>query len=85
MISIRAHPALDGVAAMTAVNRELGLRKSEGIRLTWDNLDFTNRIGSREGTKSGEVRYIRLTDFAVEWLGKLTRVVDESHVFLRPN
>lgn len=74
-----------GVAAMTAVNGELGLRKSEGIRLTWDHLDFTNRIASLEGTKSGEVRYVPLTDFAVEWFGKLTRVVGEPHIFLRSN
>jgi len=74
-----------GVAAMTAVNGELGLRKSEGIRLTWDNLDFTNRLASLEYTKGGKVRYVPLTDFAVEWLGKLTRVVGEPHVFLRTN
>ena len=74
-----------GVAAMTAVNGELGLRKSEGIGLEWKHLDFTNRMASLEYTKGGEVRYVPLTDFAVEWLGKLTRVVGESHVFLQRN
>ena len=73
------------IGAYTALLGETGMRKSEGLRLRWKDLDFSNRLVSLGETKSGYARYVPLTEFAITWLKRLTRVVGEPHVFLRSN
>ncbi|RPJ64395.1 MAG: site-specific integrase [Acidobacteria bacterium] len=63
---------------------ETAARKSEGLRLRWDNIDFANSQVTIDGpTKNAKCRYIPLTDFAIGYLRSLTRVVGCPLVFLK--
>ena len=72
-----------GVGALTAFLGETGLRKSEGLRLEWSHIDLGNRIVSVGNTKSGRVRHVPLTQYALQWLSRLVRVIGQPRVFLR--
>ena len=74
-----------GVGAYVAVLGETGIRKSEGLRLQWSDVDFGNRLLSVGETKNGKARYIPLTDYAIEWLGGSVRMIGNPRVFLQPN
>ena len=71
------------IAAYVALLGETGLRKQEGLNLRWDHINFGQRIVSVEFTKSGKPRYIPLSDYAIEWLNSLVRVIGCPHVFAR--
>ena len=61
-------------------------RKSEGLRLQWPHINTQQRLLTVEWpTKSGKIRYVPLTRYALNWLAKLDRVVGVSRVFLKPD
>jgi integrase len=71
------------IAAYVALLGETGLRKQEGLNLQWQHINLGQRILSVEKTKSRKPRYVRLSDYAIEWLNTLVRVVGCPHVFVR--
>ena len=71
------------IAAYAAVLGETGLRKQEGLQLKWDQINLDQRILSVQYTKSRKPRYVPLSDFAIEWLRSLIRVVGCPYVFAR--
>jgi len=60
---------------------ETGLRKTEGLKLKWDYVDTKSRKLTVEAGKTGKTRYVPLSDFALELLGKLQRVDGCPFVF----
>lgn len=73
------------LGAYVALLGETGLRKSEGLRLIWPDIDRENRILAVGQTKSGKARYVPLTEYAMKWLLSVPRVVGVSQVFTKPN
>jgi integrase len=71
------------VGAYVAILGETGLRKAEGLRLRWDHVNSVAGQLAVEKTKSGSPRYVPLSDYALEWLGSLVRVIDGLQVFVR--
>jgi integrase len=71
------------IAAYAAVLGETGLRKQEGLNLTWDQINLDQGILSVQYTKSGRPRYIPLSDFALGWLASLVRLTGCPYVFVR--
>jgi integrase len=71
------------VGAYVAVLGETGLRKQEGLNLEWSLVDLSRKILSVEETKSKRPRSIPLSDYAIEWLQSLVRVIDSPFVFVR--
>jgi integrase len=63
---------------------ETGLRKSECLRLKWEHVDLKTRTLIVEAGKTGETRYVPLSDFAVELLEKLSRFDGCPFVFVWP-
>jgi len=63
------------IAAYVAVLGETGVRKREGLLLKWDQINFDQRILSVQYTKSRKPRYVPLSDFAIQWLESLVRLV----------
>lgn len=62
---------------------ETGLRKQEGLHVKWENINLKTRMLSVDHTKNGKVRSIPLSDFAVELLGSMTRIIGCPYVFAR--
>ncbi len=73
------------VGAYVAILGETGLRMSEGLNLRWEHIDTGQQLVSVENTKSGRPRYVPLSDYALEWLNSLIRIVGAEHVFTRLN
>lgn len=71
------------IAAYIGVLSETGLRKQEGLQLKWSAIDFRNRILTVEHAKGKRPRYIPLSDYALQWLASLPRVIDSPYVFVR--
>ena len=71
------------IGAYVAVLGETGLRKSEGLNLKWENINVQERILAVADTKSGKPRYIPLSDFALQWLNSLMRVISCPYVFVQ--
>jgi integrase len=72
------------VGAYVAILGETALRKSEGLRLQWPHINTKQKLLAVEWpTKSGKVRYVPLTGYALDWLGKLDRIVGVPSVFLK--
>ena len=61
---------------------ETGLRKSERMRLKWDYVDTARRTLTVEASKNGKTRHVPLSDYALELLGKLSRVEGCPFVFV---
>jgi integrase len=61
---------------------ETALRFAEGLRVRWSHLDMRRRQLTVDGvTKNAKVRHVPLSDYAVELLSQLTRVVNSPFVF----
>ncbi len=54
------------IGAYVASLGETGPRKSEGLRMKWADLDFEKKILTVPKSKTGEPRYIPLSDYAIE-------------------
>ncbi len=61
---------------------ETGLRKSEELKLKWDYVDNARRTLTVEASKNGKTRYVPLSDYALELLGKLPQIEKCSFVFV---
>lgn len=72
------------VGAYVALLGETGLRKAEGLRLTWADIDRTQKMVTVEKSKSGRPRYVPLSDFALDWLDRLVRWIDKDEIFINP-
>lgn len=72
------------VGAFTAVIAETGLRLSEARRMEWSHLNFQTRLLSVGLTKGGKSRVIPLSEEAVSWLKRITRIVGSPFVFAWP-
>jgi integrase len=70
------------VGAYVALLGETGLRKAEGLRLQWQHVNVNQRLVSIEETKSKRPRYVPLSDFAIESLNSLVRVIGNPYVFV---
>jgi integrase len=64
---------------------ETGLRKTEGLKLKWDYVDTRSRTVTVEASKNGKTRHVRLSDYALELLGRLPRIDGCSFVFVWPD
>lgn len=71
------------VGAFVAILGETGLRMGEGIDLKWEHIDFANRMLTVAASKNGKVRYVPLSDFALEVLRGLHRFIGNPFVFVR--
>jgi len=72
------------ISALVAVLGETAMRKSDGLRLRWDQIDSASRTVSVEIGKTGEVVCIPLSEFAVEALAGVTRYMACPYVFVQP-
>ena len=75
------NPSLSG---MVAVLGETGIRKGEALNLKWAQVDFGQKILTIEQTKSGRVREVPLSSFAVDQIQCQTRYFTSPHVFINP-
>ena len=69
------------MGAYVALLGETDIRKSEGLRLRWQDIDFGGQKLTIGQSKSGHPRYIPLTGYALEWLRSLPRVLNCPYVF----
>lgn len=73
------------VGAYLAILGETGLRMEEGLNLKWEHIDFPNGHLTVAASKNGKVRFIPLSDFALEVLRGIPRVIKSPYVFTRPS
>ncbi len=69
------------IGAYVAILGETGLRKSEGLRMKWADVNFEKKMLTVPRSKTGEPRYIPLSDYAIEWLSSLHCYSDSPWVF----
>ncbi len=72
------------VGAYCALLAETAIRKSEGLQLLWEDVRLKDRRLTIRHSKPGKVRYIPLTNYAIEWLMRCPRAINQKHVFLHP-
>ena len=72
------------IGAYVAVLGETGMRRSEGLRLRWEDIRLQESIVLIGEAKSGKVRSVPLSELALEWLEKLIRFIHVPHVFVNP-
>ena len=70
------------IGAYVALLGETGLRKSEGIKLQWAQIDRPGRLVAVEKTKNKRARYVPLSDFALKWIDPLVRLIHCPSVFV---
>ncbi len=73
------------IGAYAAILGETGLRKSEGLGMQWQHIDWQTKHLTVPRSKTGKPRYIPLSEDALEWLSKLVRHTSSPRVFTRPN
>ena len=69
------------VGAYVAVLGETGLRKSEGLRMQWIDVNRDRKMLGVPRTKTGKPRYVPLSPYALSWLDFLPRYADSPWVF----
>ena len=73
------------IGVYVAVLGEVGLRKAEGIRLQWKDISTSDRKLTVRKSKNHRPRYVPISDFAMEKLASLIRVVGCPQVFVNPH
>ena len=73
------------IGAYLAIVGETGLRKSEGLRMKWADVDSEKKMLTVPTSKTGEPRYIPLSDYAIGWLSSLHYYSESSWVFTLSN
>ena len=73
------------IGAYVVLLGETGMRRSEGLRIQWNHIRARERVVVIGKAKSGKVRSVPLSDFALEWLNKLVRFIDIPQVFVNPS
>ncbi len=64
-----------------AVLAETGIRRGEGMALTWKNVSLRYRLLKVEKTKNHRARTIPLSDRAIKWLTRIPRHIRSPFVF----
>jgi len=70
------------VGCYVALLGETGLRKQEGLTLEWKQIDLHQKMVWVEKTKGKKPRYVPLSDYAMDWLRRLVRIVGCPFVFV---
>ena len=70
------------VGCYVALLGETGLRKQEGLTLEWKQIDLHQKMLWVEKSKGKKPRYVPLSDYAIDWLRKLVRIVGCPFVFV---
>jgi len=63
----------------------LGLRKSELLSRTWDDLSFSDRLIYIRDPKNGESRYVALNTFSYDLLKRMHKERDKSSPWIFPS
>jgi integrase len=79
--AVKAEDHLAGVYC--GILGETGLRRSDGLMLQWPSLDLQRRRMSKLTSKGNKVVHVPLSDYAIELLGEVTRIVGCPYVFVR--
>ena len=79
VLHVAAHSHVIG--AYVALLGETGLRKSEGLRMQWDDIDWQRKMLTIPKSKTGEPRYVPLSDYVISWLRSLQQFPDSPWVF----
>ena len=58
-----------------------GLRKTEQLSLTWDDIDFQQGLIRVNRSKTGKTRFVPMCPVVIETLKSLPRMIDNLHVF----
>jgi integrase len=78
--AVTAHDAVIG--GYCALLGETGLRMTEGLKLKWDYISMSRRNLTVEASKNYKTREIPLSDYAIEILKSLPRIVGIPYVFV---
>jgi integrase len=70
------------VGAYCGILGETGLRMTEGLRLKWDHVSIQRRNLTVAASKNYKTREVPLSDYAIELLKSLPRIVGVPHVFV---
>jgi len=70
------------LAALVAVLGETAMRRSEALGLQWSQVDLRARKVVIEHTKGRKVRTVPLSDFAIEKLRQVVRIVGNPNAFV---
>jgi integrase len=68
--------------ALVAIYGETGMRRNEALNLTWRDIDLVRQKVIATKTKGKRTRGIPLSDFTVQKLRELTRIVGNPYVFV---
>lgn len=71
------------IGVFTETLGETALRKSEGLRLQWPDINIKDRLLTVGESKSGRRRHVPLSRAALEALSRLERVVGIPWLFMR--
>lgn len=72
------------IGAYCALLAETAMRKAEGLNLLWEDIRFPDKRLTVRHSKPGRARYLPLSTYAVEWLMRCPRAINQKHVFLAP-
>lgn len=72
------------VGLLTGVIGETGLRLDDALCLTWAQLDLERRLLIKQTSKRLTVVHIPLSDYAIELLAQVPRIVGSPWVFTTP-
>lgn len=78
--AVTAHDAVIG--GYCALLGETGLRMMEGLRLKWEHISFSRQNLTVQASKNYKTREIPLSDYAIEILKSLPRIVGVPFVFV---
>lgn len=70
------------LAAMVAIMGETGIRKSEALELKRSQVDFKGKRLVIEKTKSKKVRYVPLSDYALEKIRGLVQFINQPYLIV---
>ena len=68
------HPLL--IVALNA-----GLRKTEQLSLTWDDIDFQQGLIRVKRSRSGKTRFVPMRSIVIETLKSVPRMIDNPYIF----
>jgi integrase len=62
---------------------ETALRRNEGLRVKWSHIDYRQRLLTVDASKNFKIRRVPLSDYALELLSKVPRIVRSPYIFTR--
>jgi len=73
--------ASDSIKPIIIIGINTGLRRSNVLSLSWDNIDFENNIISIKTSKSNTVINMPMNDIVKQTLMNIPRIKDQNHLF----